>query len=139
MTAAYSGGVDFAVGDGGGTEAFATLDETYSVWGLSKTNEQIEVSNFDSTAKEYILNTLADGAEITVECNHLLGNTSQEALIADVDAQTTRNIELELTDGTTTKNYAFAVVPISWTITPAIGDKNTLSFALKITGDITVT
>lgn len=139
MTAAYSGGVDFAVGDGGGSEAFATLDEAYSVSGLSKTNEQIEVSNFDSTAKEYILNTLADGAEITVECNHLLGNTSQLALIADVDAQTTRNIEMELTDGTTTVNYAFAVVPISWTITPAIGDKNTLAFALKITGDITVT
>lgn len=139
MSQAYSGGITFKIGNGATpTEVFTTLPETFNVSGLSVTNEQIEVSNFDSTAKEYIMAPLSDGAEITVECNHLLGNATQVALIADVDAKTTRNVKLTLTDGTTPKTYSFAVIPLSWTITPSFTDKAVLAFTLKITGAITV-
>lgn len=141
-TNAFKGGLTFAVGNGAGPEVFTTLEEVKSVSGFGKTNELVEVTHFSSpnNTKEYI-SGLADGAEITVECNKR--NTSatvQNQLIDDVDAQQdSRNIRITWTDGTNSIQYDFAVVCLSYTYAPSIADANKITYTLKITGDITVT
>lgn len=137
MTAAFTGGLTFST-DAVLADTFVALTETFSVTGIGKTNETIDATSFDSAnSKEYI-GGLSDGSEITVECNLVAGNAQQTAVIAKVDARTNFQIEFLITDGTTPKTYAFTVAPVSWTINPAVGDKHTLSFALKISGAITV-
>jgi hypothetical protein len=37
-----------------------------------------------------------------------------------------------------TETFQFMVTPLSWTFGPSYEDKNTMSFTLKISGDITV-
>ena len=121
-------------------EVTAVLEEVKSVSGFGKTNELVDVTNFSSpnNTKEYIAG-LADGAEISVECNKLnTGATVQNQLIADVDAQeSARFIRITWTDGTTSKTYSFNVVCLSYTYAPSIADANKISYTLKITGDIT--
>jgi hypothetical protein len=123
-------------------EIFNTLEEVKSLSGFGKTNELVDVTNFSSpnNTKEYI-SGLADGAEITVECNKR--NTTgpiQTQLIDDVDdGESARNIRITWTDGTTAKQYDFAVVCLSYTYGPSLADANKITFTLKITGDIAIT
>ena len=122
-------------------EIFNTLEEVKSLSGFGKTNELVDVTNFSSpnNTKEYI-SGLADGAEITVECNKRNTTaTIQNQLIDDVDdGESARNVRITWTDGTTSKQYDFAVVCLSYTYGPSIADANKISYTLKITGDITV-
>lgn len=137
MTAAFTGGLTFST-DAVLADTFVALPEVNSVSGIGQTNETIDVTNFDSGgSKEYIAG-LADGTEISVDCNLIAGDAQQLAVIADVDSGTQFKIEFLITDGTTPKTYAFTVAPVSWTINPAVGDRHTLSFTLKISGVITV-
>lgn len=137
MSSAFINGVTIKRGDGGATEVFTAISEVNSMSGLGKTNPLVEVTSFDSTGREYIAG-LADGTEITLECNYLPADTQQQGLISDVDAGTNRNLEVDVTDGTTPKTYAFAVTPLSWVINPSYEDRNTITFTLKISGAITV-
>jgi len=137
MSSAFLNGVTIKRGDGAGTEVFTAISEVLSMSGLGKTNPLVEVTSFDSTGREYIAG-LADGTEITLECNYLPADTQQQGLISDVDAGTIRNLQVVITDGTTPLTYSFAVTPLSWVINPSFDDKNTLTFTLKISGAITV-
>lgn len=137
MSGAFLNGVTIKRGDGAATEVFNTIGEVLSMSGLGKTNPLVEVTSFDSSAREYIAG-LADGTEITLECNYLPADTQQQGLIADVDSGTVRNMQVAITDGTTPKQFDFAVTPLSWVINPSFDDKNTITFTLKISGAITV-
>ena len=144
MTQAFYGGLTFYRGDGASPEVFIAVGEVMSVSGLGKTNNLIDATSFDSgSTKEYIAG-MADGQEISLECNQLLDESPsiQAALISDVNNGTNRNVRLTQTKSTVspnvTKTYDFTVTPISWAVNPSIDDKNTISFTLKISGDITV-
>ncbi|MEE4290116.1 MAG: phage tail tube protein [Cycloclasticus sp.] len=137
MSNAFLNGVTIKRGDGAGTEVFNLFPEVISMSGLGKTNPLVEVTNFDSTGKEYIAG-LADGTEVTLEANYLPADTQQQGLIADVDAGLNRNFEIAITDGTTPKTYAVTFTCLSWVINPSYDDKNTISFTLKISGAIVV-
>jgi len=135
----YIGGLTFKRGDGGGSEVFTAVNGLFSLSGFGKTNPLVDVTDFDSAAREYIAG-LADGSEITAEFNNDIDtatNTQLVNLIGDVDDKTNRNIQIVDTDGTNTDTYDFAVVPLSWVINPNFEDKNTITFTLKITGSIT--
>ena len=140
MTDAYIAGLTFGIGDGGAPENFNTLEEVISLGAVSKTNDTIEVTSFDSNkVKEYI-GGLADGSEFSAECNHIVDpaqNVQQLAVIAYIEAKTTFNIKITLTDGTDSINLDFAVVPVSYGITPAVSEAAKIAFNFKITGDIT--
>jgi hypothetical protein len=110
---------------------------------LAKQTRVVDVTSFDSAAREYIAG-LADGTEITMECNYLPGNTVQAAVVSDVNSGTNFYMQVVATNpnsGTSpveTETFQFMVTPLSWTFGPSYEDKNTMSFTLKISGDITV-
>ncbi len=116
----------------------ANLEEVLSVSGLGKTNDTIEVTNFDSPAgtKEYIPG-LADGSEISVECNYIDTATAQAALIASVDAGS--SVAVIMTYDATAAVYTFTAAAQSWNIVPSTSDQNRIEFSMKVSGDITIT
>ena len=139
-TSAFKGGLTVKrVNTGVSPNVATAIPEVKSMGGLGKSNELIDVTNFDSNnVREYIAG-LADGKEFTVQCNRTHASPSQQdVLIADVDAGSTITLKVELTDGTTQKNYQFSAVALEWDIVPAINDANIIDFRFKISGDITV-
>lgn len=139
-TQAYIAGWTIKIGDGATpTEAFTEIEEAFSLSGLGKTNDLVEATHFLSGGVREYISGLADGQEMSIECNYNPAHTVQQALIADINAKTQRNVEVETTDGTTTSTFAMITAPLSWVINPAVDDRNTLTFTLKISGDITVT
>ena len=142
-SSAYIKGWTFEYGDAltGDTPTYAAISEATEVSGLGQTYPQVDVTNFDSTAKEYIAG-LADGSEVSVTCNFLPGDSGHVALTAVGGTNGSGSkfgLIFTTTDGTTTLVYTFDVVNLGYEITPAIDDKNAIGFTFKITGAITVT
>jgi hypothetical protein len=138
-TSAFTAGLTVKRGDGGSpSETFTTIEEVFSVSPIGKTNALIDATNYDSGGNREFIHGLADGAEISIECNYLPAATVQAALKGDVDNKTRRNLKVVLTDGTTTKNFTFACIPLSWNIAPSLDNKNVITFSVKVTGAITV-
>lgn len=143
MTAGFTGGLTFArLNTSSSPNAYQSIEEVKSLSGLGKTNPLIDVTSFDSAAREYIAG-LADGSEITVECVRVhTASNLQDTVIADVDAGSTRTFRLTITNESTspnlTKTYTFSAVCLSWSITPSFDDAQMISFTMKISGDITV-
>lgn len=138
MSNAFLGGVTISRSANVDPAVYSAISEVNSISGLGKVNPLVDVTSFDSAAREYIAG-LADGQEITLECNYLPADTAQQAIITDVNAKTNFLFKVDVTDGTTPLSYEMLVVPLSWVIDPSYEDKNMLTFTLKISGDITVT
>lgn len=141
----FIGGVLFKHGDAASPEVFTSVNGLISLSGFGKTNPLVDVTDFDSTAREYIAG-LADGTEITAEFNEDLvsgTNTKLVALCTAVDNKTNFNAQITVSDSgnspTNTDTYSFAVVPLSWVINPSYDDKVTRTVTMKISGAITKT
>lgn len=141
MSSAFLNGVTISRSAAVSPLSFSSIPEVNSFDGLGKTNPLVDVTSFDSAAREYIAG-LADGSEISMECNYLPGNTQQDALQASVDAGVNFYMQVVVLDVTVSPNvgdtFVFEVVPLSWNVAPSYDDKNTRSFTFKISGDITV-
>lgn len=136
-TAANISNFKLKLGQADSPETYNDVEEVLSITGFGKTNDLLDVTNFDSPAgtKEFIAG-LADGAEITAECNYI-GGTEQDALRTAIDAGSTRNFQIVNTNQSPSETFAFAAVCLSWTIEPSPTEQNRISFGLKITGAIT--
>jgi hypothetical protein len=140
-TAANIGRWKFRLGDTASPTDYDDVEEVYAISGLGKTNNLVDVTNFDSPTgtMEYIAG-LADGAEITIECNRIpeaSPATEQQNMIAAVDAQTNRLFQIAYQGVSPEETFNFEGVPLSWTVTPSPTERNTISFTVKISGAIT--
>jgi hypothetical protein len=140
-TQANIGRWKFRLGDQASPELYQDIEEVFSISGLGKTNQLEDVTNFDSPVgtMEYIAG-LADGSEITIECNRIPDaspNTEQENMIAAVNAQLNRNFQIAYVGVSPEETFTFVGVPLSWTVTPSPTNRNTITFTVKISGDIT--
>ena len=136
-TNAFIAGTTIKIGDAASPEVFTAIPECVGLSGLGKTNDLVEATHFGSSGEREYIAGLADGSEVSAEFNYLPGQTQLDLLKTQVTAGTTTNFQVEVTDGTNTDTFAFAAVPLSWTVNPQLDDKNTISYALKITGAIT--
>lgn len=140
MSSAFSGGLSFLIGDGQPSETFTAVGEVYNVSGVGVTKEQIKVSSFDSVDNhEYIAAFLADGSEITVDCNLVLSEAQQTEMLSKVDNSENGNVRFTMTNGTATITFEFNAAFLGYVVTPSLEDRHTLSFTLKISGAISRT
>lgn len=116
---------------------FTDLEECFNISGLGETNALIDVTNFDSAGSMEFIGGLADGQEITVECNYVQGATEQEAMVAAVKAKANLNFQIGYTGVSPDDDYDFVGTPLEWTITPSVDDKNVIAFRIKVSGAIT--
>jgi hypothetical protein len=137
-TSAFVGDFVVAAATVGSPAAYDNLPEVISISGLGQTNELIDATHFGSAGSREYISGLADGSEMSVECNYIQNNVIQERIIADVKAKRTINLKVRVTDGSPETVYTFAAVALAWVLNPAVDDRNTISFTFKISGDITV-
>ena len=131
-TAGY--GCLFKIGDGAGSEVFATIAEVTSIDGPGLSMDTIEVTHMESpnAAREYIAG-LKDGGEISLELNLLPDDTNQTALRTCWMNRTLRNFKVSWTD-TTPAVWSFAGFVTSYQPSAAVDDKLSCSVTIKLTG-----
>lgn len=141
-TSAFLNGFSFKYVDTASSPNARAIPEVVSCSGLGQVNPLIDVSSFDSSAREYIAG-LADGQEITMECIYLPDNAVQAAMRTAVASKLTKALRVICNDTTHSpqrvETFDFSVVMLGWVINPSYEDKNTVTFTFKITGAIAIT
>ena len=94
MTAAVLGkGATLGLGDGASPQVYTTIAEVLRCGPIGSTNPEVNVTNLDSTAQEYIAG-LADGNTVEFEFNWVVGNTEQQSLRTSQAAGSTVNLQM---------------------------------------------
>ena len=139
---AFVGNIFLERGDGGSPEAFTRVCQVYGISGVGEQNELQEVTTFCSGGSKEYVGGLADGTEITVDCNFEtyqweLGALS--AMIADAKARTVRSLQIVADDGVNAAvTFSFSALCMSWELGPSVDAKNTIKFGFKISGAVTI-
>lgn len=133
MTSAVLGANSYLkLSDAASPEVFTTIAEVLNVGPIGSVAPEVDVTNLDSTSKEYI-GGLPDGQQVEFECNWIAGNTQQEALRDAVGS--TKHFKMVWSDAS---EADFQMVILSFMrseTTPESQLKATISG--RITGDIT--
>jgi hypothetical protein len=137
-TAATISGFSFLLGTAASPQVLTAIEEVISVSGVGKTNQLLDVTNFDSDAgtREYIAG-LAEGDEITVECNWKSGATMQLAAMVAVDSGATRNARLRYNNSSPQRSWSFGAVCLGYAVAPSSTEQNRITFTYKISGAVT--
>lgn len=94
MTSAVLGsGATLQLGSGASPQVYTTIAEVLRCGPIGSTNPEVDVTNLDSTAKEYIAG-LADGNTVDFDMNWLVGNTQQESLRTSQASGSTVNLRM---------------------------------------------
>lgn len=133
----FTGGITMAIEDTPASGTWTVIPGLTSPPAVGKTNPLVDVTDFDSAAKEYI-GGLPDGNEISATFHYdaAATNTQLAQLQAAVDNKTNVNIQVVVTDGTNSDTFDFAVVPLSWSLNGGPEEVATMEFSLKISGTI---
>jgi hypothetical protein len=126
-------------GDGAGTETFTTIAEVKEATGPNETAAELEVTNFDSTAKEFVTD-LSDGGEVSFDMNFIGSDAQQQGLLSDLRTGVSRNFKLIFNDhATTPTTAAFTGRVKSFEPKSPGGGVYSLSCSIKVSGQATWT
>lgn len=137
MTSAVLGkGATLQLGSGASPQVLTTIGEVLRCGPIGSTNPEVDVTNLDSTAKEYIAG-LADGNTVDFDVNWIAGNTQQASLRTSQAAGDT--VYLRMIWQTSPQTTAvFNLVMLSFEIGETTPDAQvSASFSGRITGAIT--
>lgn len=137
MTQANISRWQFYLGSAASPQVLSKLEEVRTISNIGKTNTLVEATNFDSPAgtREYIAG-LADGDEISVECNYIPGAANQTIAMTAVDSGASRLFRVAYTGSSPEKRFTGQVVCLGYSISPSPTEVNSISFTFKISGDI---
>lgn len=136
MTGAVLGsGSTLKLGSGASPQVYTTIAEVMRCGPIGSTNPEVDVTNLDSTAKEYIAG-LADGNNVDFDVNFLAGNTQQESLRTSQAAGSTVNFKMVWQTSPLT-NAVFDVVLLGFEMGETTPEQQvTASISGRITGSI---
>jgi hypothetical protein len=133
-------GNDFKVllGDGNSPEVFTDLCAAFDFGAVGEEKPLVDVTAYCDTARTY-RNGLADGVEIPLQCNFIVGDTALVDLYNHYKNDTVPTFRIVVDDGLVSPNnfFEFAATVRAWNITGPIGEKSVLTFTLKISGAVT--
>lgn len=136
MSDPFVGGLTFRFGGSGSPTVFQDVCQVFSVSGVGKTNELIDVTTFCSNGVREYIPGLADGQEITVEANYELDDAGLQDMVDSVNNKQTRDIQLAFIKGADSETFTFRAAMLSWVVNPSPDDKHTITFTAKISGEI---
>jgi len=94
MTVAVLGkNATLGLGSGASPQVYTTIAEVLRCGPIGATNPEVDVTNLDSTAKEYIAG-LADGNNVEFDVNWVQGNAQQQSLRTSQAAGATVNLRM---------------------------------------------
>jgi hypothetical protein len=136
MTSAVLGsGATLQLGSGASPQVYTTIAEVLRCGPIGSTNPEVDVTNLDSTAKEYIAG-LADGNSLEFDVNWIAGNTQQTQLRTDQAAGNTVNLKMVWPTSPNTIAQ-FDLVLLSFEISETSAESQVMaSVSGRITGSI---
>lgn len=135
MAGQESQGATFAVGAGSPVSYANTVLGVTGIGGPEGQATVIDVSDFDSTAKEKLMG-LADEGQISLDLNFIAGDTTgQGALQAAKSSRAIQNLQVKINDAADT-TLTFQGFVLSYNLGLAVDDKISAAATIEISGAV---
>lgn len=128
-------GTKFYLGSSGSPNDYSAIPGIVGYNGPSGQANLIDVTDLDSTGKEYLIG-LKDEGEITLDINWAVDNTVHKALRAAYSARTLKTLAIDFTDTAPVTRWEADIYVTSCQITGGVDAAVKASVTLKITGAI---
>jgi hypothetical protein len=133
-------GNDFTVllSDGASPPDYRDLCAAFDFGAIGEEKPLVEVTSYCDEARAY-RNGLADGVEIPLQCNFIVGDELLLELYNHYKNDTIASFRIVATgtDASPDNYFEFSATVRAWNITGAIGERSVLTFTLKISGAVT--
>lgn len=126
----------FQVGNGASPEVFANFCAVIDPGAIGEDKPLIDVTSLCDAARTY-RGGLADGASIPLKCNFIQGDSATRSMYTKYKANTVGAFRLTLDDTSPEEFFEFNAVITGWSLGVPSGDKASVTFTLKVTGEIT--
>ncbi len=134
-SALKSQGMTIGIGDAASPEVFTSITEVNSIDGPGGQANEIDVTDLDSTGKEFILG-LQDEGDISLDINYIPANTQHALLRARRASGAIGNFRISFTDSPIT-TWTFAALVKGFSISNAVDGKTAGSVTLRVSGSVT--
>jgi len=134
-SALTSQGMTIGIGDGAGVEVFATITEVNSIDGPGGQANEIDVTDLNSTSKEFILG-LQDEGDVSLDINYIPADVQHALLRARKADGVVGNFQLSFTD-TPVTTWTFAALVKGFAINNGVDAVTKATVILRISGSIT--
>lgn len=133
-----SQGAKVYLGNTGSPNDYTAIPGVISISGPSAQNPEIDASDLDSTAKEFIPG-LTDNGEVALKLNYASDNTVHRALRTAFIAvpATTKQFVIEFTDTAPVTRWEFQGFIKTFAITMGVDAKVEADVSIRVTGAIT--
>jgi hypothetical protein len=121
----------------GSPPTFSDFCAVVDTGSIGESKPQIDVTSLCDDARVYRAG-LADGAQITLKCNYLSGDSVILALYQAFKNHTVEVFRLIADDTSPPEAFEFHASILGWNVTTPVGAKAEVAFVLKITGSVTV-
>lgn len=119
----------------GGTPVSGIIEDAIGFTGPSFTRNEIDVTNLQSTAKEYKLG-LKDPGQFSIDVNYNPWDDPGQGL-AWGELNGNEEIEVEVRmPGTPERGFDFNALVLNFEVTGAVDDRYTATITLRVTGDV---
>lgn len=126
-------GFKFQIGDSASPIAYTEVKEVVSFQGFDGTAAEIDVTNLQSTAKEFLMG-LQDFGSFKIDCNYLQADAGQLAMRTAKATQAITNFKVTFSD---TKTAIFTGFVMSNPVSGGVDAKVDGSFNIRISGNVT--
>lgn len=128
-----SKGAKLEVGNGATPEVFTAVAEVKSISGVEVSGDSTDATHLGSEVDESIPGRVKPG-EVSCEANWVDDDTTQDAILDDLQDGTPHNFRVVNADG---KGYGFPGFATGFGVKMAVGEVQSLSFKVKISGKLT--
>ena len=126
----------FQLGSTDSPPTFTDLCAAFDVGGVGEEKPLVDVTALCDLARTY-RNGLPDGVEIPLQLNYIPGDAGIQALYQAYKADEVRTFRLAVKDSSPSDEYfEFNAIVRAWNVAPPIGERASLSFTLKISGEV---
>lgn len=124
------------IGDGDSPEEFTDFCAASEVTGIGESKPQVDVTTLCDLARKF-RGGLPEGAEVTLTANMIQGDVQTRALFQNYKNNEIVNFRMNITDASPEEFFEFSATILGWSIATPVGEKSTMTFTLKMSGEVT--
>ncbi len=125
----------FQLGNGASPEVFSDMCSVVDVSGIGEESPLIDTTSLCDQARTY-RRGLPDGLESPLQVNFIQGDTQIQTFYNAYKNKTTLNLRMMIADSSPDEYVELSVIVRGWSFGAPVGEKSTMTFTMKATGDV---
>lgn len=130
-------GNDFVLqlGDDSSPPIFTDFCAAFDFGAVGEEKPLVETTAYCDAARTY-RNGLADGKELSIQCNFISNDPQLESLYLDYQNDVIRPFRILVKNSSPVEHFTFESTVRAWELSGPIGERSVLTFTVKVSGGV---